>query len=87
MKVTVYTSPTCQPCKATKRKLTKEGVPFAEVDLTTDEAALAELKRSLGVEILPMPVVKVEGGAAPELWTDYRPDKLAALAIAYGAAA
>lgn len=33
--ITVYTQPSCQPCKATKRWLDKRGITFTEVDVTT----------------------------------------------------
>ena len=34
MTVTVFTKPHCPQCDATKRQLTKLGVPFETVDLT-----------------------------------------------------
>lgn len=76
MKITVYTSPTCQPCKATKRKLAREGIEFDEFDLTADDAKLAELKALFGVDVLPMPVIEVDGQVR---WAEYRPDLLTEL--------
>jgi len=70
---TVYTQPACQPCIATKRALTKRGVEFREVDLTTDPDAL-ETVRALGHTQAP---VVVSGDAH---WSGFRPDRIAALA-------
>lgn len=35
--VTVYSKPRCVQCEATKRALTKAGINYDEVDLTTNE--------------------------------------------------
>jgi glutaredoxin-like protein NrdH len=78
-KVTVYTSPTCQPCRMTKLRLTRGGVEYDEVDLTADEHAetLAALKRSMQVEgMMPMPVVAIDGVVE---WAEFRPDKIDSL--------
>lgn len=71
--VTVYTSEGCVACKATKRHLDKAGVPYTEVDVRTDLAALDRLK-AMGYLELPV----VADGA--EHWSGYRPDRVAALA-------
>ncbi|WP_454044389.1 glutaredoxin family protein [Cellulosimicrobium sp. Marseille-Q8652] len=70
--VTVYTQPHCMPCTATKRQLTRRGIPYAEVDLTTDPAALA-LVQSLGHQAAPVVI------AGDQHWSQYRPDRINAL--------
>ena len=40
MTVTVFTKPHCPQCDATKRQLTKLGVPFETVDLTQDRKSV-----------------------------------------------
>ncbi len=43
MTVTVFTKPHCPQCDATKRQLTKLGVPFETVDLTQNPSTLEQL--------------------------------------------
>ena len=45
MTVTVFTKPHCPQCDATKRQLTKLGVPFETVDLTQNPSTLEQLLR------------------------------------------
>lgn len=73
MSVTVYSSPGCQPCRATHRKLDELGIEFTPVDVSEDPEALA-LCRSLGYQQTPVVV------AGDEHWSGYRPDLLKALA-------
>lgn len=77
MEVRVYTSPLCQPCRATKRKLTAEGVPFVEIDLTEPQHAdtLADMKAAYG-DPLRMPVVEVIDMGRTYVWQEFRPDLL-----------
>lgn len=49
----VYSSPTCQPCKAAKRWLQENNIPYVEKDAME---YLDELK-SLGVKIT-LPIIK-----------------------------
>lgn len=44
MTVTVFTKPHCPQCDATKRQLTKLGVPFETVDLTQNPSTLEQLR-------------------------------------------
>ena len=44
MTVTVFTKPHCPQCDATKRQLTKLGVPFETVDLTQNPSTLEQLQ-------------------------------------------
>lgn len=73
MKVTVFTKPNCEPCKATKKWLEQKGVPFVAKDVTQDEEALAEMKR-LGYQGVPVVIVDANTN-----WYGFRPDMLAGL--------
>ena len=52
-KLTVYTQPGCAPCKASKARLDREGIPYTEIDVTTDDAAHARL-RTAGLQQAPV---------------------------------
>jgi glutaredoxin len=77
MEVRVYTSPLCQPCRATKRVLTGAGIPFVAIDLTEPQhaAKLADLKAAYG-DPLKMPVVEVIDMGSTYVWQEFRPDLL-----------
>jgi glutaredoxin len=65
-KITVYTTPTCQPCKAVIRKLEREGLEPLVVDLTHPEQVLTllDVKARLGVgpvDPIRTPIVEVGG--------------------------
>ena len=72
--VTVYTKNNCQPCRLTKRELTKVGVEFQEVNLDENPALAAELAAE---GFLSAPVVKTSEGAS---WAGFAPAKVRALA-------
>lgn len=63
--VTVYTMPSCQPCRMTKKKLDAAGTIYTEVDVTKDPAALAFVK---GLGYTGAPVVYVSTEAGDEHW-------------------
>ena len=67
---TVYTIPNCQPCKATKRDLTRRGVTYTEVDMSQDETALNYVKE-LGHQ--KAPVVVVATSTQPVHWSGFQP--------------
>ena len=71
--VVVYTLPECQPCRLTKVKLDQEGISYAVVDLSQDEAALEHIK-TLGH--LQAPVVET----ASTSWSGFQPELITALA-------
>lgn len=68
--ITVYAKPKCPQCDATKRWLTKHGIAFHSVDLTTDDEARAFVQ-SLGYSAAPV-VVTGDG----DQWAGFRPDRL-----------
>jgi glutaredoxin-like protein NrdH len=70
--VTVYSTPECTKCAATKTTMDSKGIEYIAVDLSEDEEATAYVK-SLGY--LNAPVVV----AGDEHWSGFRPDKIAKL--------
>lgn len=72
-RVTVYTKPRCPQCEATKRQLTRQGVEFDTVDITSDPAILAEIQAA---GFRQAPVVMT----ADTSWSGYRPDLIRAIA-------
>ncbi|UFU16103.1 glutaredoxin-like protein NrdH (plasmid) [Curtobacterium sp. C1] len=75
MTVTVYTKPSCVQCTATYRALDNKGIEYVVRDVSTDEAALEQVK-ALGY--LQAPVVVTD----EEHWSGFRPDKIATLPAA-----
>jgi glutaredoxin-like protein NrdH len=73
--VTVYTKPSCVQCTATYRALDNKGIEYVVRDVSTDEAALEQVK-ALGY--LQAPVVVTD----EEHWSGFRPDKIATLPAA-----
>ena len=78
MSVTVYSKPRCVQCDATKRALKKQGIAYAEVDMSQDLDALEHVK-SLGFVQAPV--------ADTDSWSGFRPDKIKGIAVAARAAA
>lgn len=72
--VTLYSTPGCAGCTASKRFLTESGVTFREIDLQEDDLAL-ELVRRLGYQRAPVVVT-----SAGEHWSGFDPGRLASLA-------
>ena len=65
--LTLYSKPGCVQCDASVRKLTKEGLEYDYVDVTTDDGALKKVK-DLGY--MQVPVMTY----GDEHWSGYRPD-------------
>lgn len=57
--VLVYTTPTCPYCHATKNFLRNLGVPFREVDVSTDPKAARDLIIKSGQ--MGVPVIDIDG--------------------------
>jgi len=70
--VNIYGKPDCLECEATRRHLNKYNVEYLEIDVSTDEEALAYVQ-SLGYAKLPVIV------AGDDHWFGFRPEKLAHL--------
>lgn len=73
--ITVYTKPSCMPCRMTKRQSSQSGVPFLERDVSADPAA-AQAVRDLGYAGVPVVTVQMEDGT--DHWHGHKPDSLAA---------
>ena len=66
MTVTVFTKPHCPQCDATKRQLTKLGVPFETVDLTQNPSTLEQLQAA-GLQQAPVVITpKTPHGSWPD---------------------
>ena len=70
MTVTVYTTTVCPRCKALKRFLTEQNVPFSEGNLEEPEAVV-ELRIN-GVFVMEAPVLQVDDSyyTSEELFVD-----------------
>lgn len=51
--VTLYTQPTCAPCRVVEARLTKAGIPFTKIDVT-QERAIADRLQSAGFNGTPV---------------------------------
>lgn len=69
MKISVYTTPGCQPCRITNKFLSEHNIAFEEFD---GRAHIDELREEGFVQF---PIIKTENDA----WSGLRPDKLKAL--------
>lgn len=78
--VRVYSKPGCGPCIATKRAFESHGVPFVEED-ATDEMNRAAFEE-LGFKSAPVVTV---GESADDMWTGFKPDRIAAIAARFKA--
>lgn len=70
--IKVYSKPDCMPCKMTKKFLTDHDVPFEEIDVEEDEAAL-ELIKFHGYYSLP---VVTTNDSFDFAWCGFRIDRL-----------
>ncbi len=77
MDVTIYSKPNCPQCEATKRKFTKEGVAFREVDVTEDKRAFMRVRDEWGYQRVP--VIEVRGEGFDVRWDGFRPDRMKAV--------
>jgi glutaredoxin-like protein NrdH len=79
--VVVYTMPSCIQCDRTKAWLTRKGVEFNEVDITTDFGGHWFVTKTLGYQQAPVVVIEDPDTADNEAsrfnWSGFRPDLLA----------
>lgn len=73
--VTVYTTPSCQQCRFTKRWLDKHGVDYDVVDLSQDTQAL-DAVREMGYGSAPVVFASPAPGVDVH-WYGFNPEKLA----------
>lgn len=78
MQITVYSKPDCTKCTATYRALDKIGAEYEVVDITEDADARDYV---MGLGHMAAPVVVVSGGPqGSQHWSDFRADRIKALA-------
>ena len=58
-KVTIYTTPTCVYCKATKAFFQEKNIQYTEKDVAIDEKARDEMVRRSGQ--MGVPVIDIDG--------------------------
>ena len=73
--VTLYTSPGCQPCKATKRWLAKNDVTYTEVDVSQSPDDLAAIKE-LVYKSAPVIIVSTGDPETEIHWQGFHPNNL-----------
>ena len=76
MIITLFTTPNCQQCNASKRKLKLLGLPHRLIDVSQSPQDLAQLK-SMGYTHAP--VTLVEAGGVRRHWYGYDPTALESL--------
>jgi mycoredoxin len=59
--VTIYTTSWCPDCKASKRFLTRSGVPFTEFDIE-EQPDTADIVRRINKGMQRVPTIVIEGG-------------------------
>ena len=74
-RITVYTQPNCQPCKATKRWLDRRGIRYQETDLTTNPVDAAAV-RALGFKEAPVVIVSNGDPETDLSWSGFDPNNL-----------
>jgi glutaredoxin len=60
MQVQVYTAAWCRDCRAAKRFLDENGIPYTEIDVDADPSASDELIRHVGKRAIPQMVIDGE---------------------------
>lgn len=78
MAVTVYTTPKCTGCRATKRELAKYNIDFDEVNLENDPESHEYVTAHLGYTAAPVVVVDSPTGTVH--WSGFRPERIQELA-------
>lgn len=59
--VTIYSTPTCAPCRVAKTRLKDAGIPHEVIDLTAEPAVLQALKDRLDVPLVNTPTFEYAG--------------------------
>jgi glutaredoxin-like YruB-family protein len=74
MTTTIYTTPTCGYCKATKEFFKNNNVEYSEVDVTTDTAAAQKIIEKSGQ--MGVPVITIENEGKEEVIVGFDQAKL-----------
>ncbi len=75
MRITVYSKPNCQPCKATMRWLDKRGIIYRTVDVTQSPDDLEAVK-ALGFQESPVVIVSSGDPELDLMWSGFDPNNL-----------
>ena len=75
MRITVYSKPHCQPCKATMRWLDKRGIIYSTVDVSQSPDDLAAVK-ALGFQESPVVIVSSGDPELDLMWSGFDPNNL-----------
>lgn len=74
--VTIYTTQTCQYCKATKAFLKEHSVPYTEIDVGSDAEKAREMIQKSGQ--MGVPVIVIGAGDDEQLIVGYDQARIAA---------
>lgn len=69
--ITVYTTPACTQCRATKRHLDKAEVAYEVIDLEQDAEAFDYVMNELGHQQAPVVVASIRG--RKRSWSGFNP--------------
>jgi glutaredoxin-like protein NrdH len=72
MSITVYTTPNCVQCNATKKHLDRRGLSFQVVDLSENPEKIEEF-RAQGLKTAPIVI------SGDKIWSGYRPAEIDAI--------
>tara|TARA_Y100000310_G_C20399471_1_gene676719 strand:+ start:550 stop:795 length:246 start_codon:yes stop_codon:yes gene_type:complete len=75
--VTIYSTPTCQYCKAAKTFFKEKGVEFTEKDAAGDQAAAQEMQKISGG--LSVPVIVIDKDGKQEVVVGFDQGKLSSI--------
>jgi glutaredoxin len=65
MTVTVYSRPSCAPCKTLKTWLARKGVSYTEINVDDNPAAVREILARTGFMVVPMTLIDNEAVSGP----------------------
>lgn len=73
--ITIYTKPSCQPCKALKRWLDSRGITYTAKDISENPADMAAI-RALGYQTVPVTIVNYGDNETELHWGGFDPNNL-----------
>ena len=73
--ITIYTTPTCGYCKATKAFLQEKNIPYTEFDVSRDQAKAKEMIERSGQ--MGVPVIVIGEGAEEQLIVGFDQPRIA----------
>lgn len=70
--ITIYTTPSCIQCIATKKEMDKYNIKYTMIDITKDEESFDKITK-MGYKQAPVVITN------DDHWSGYRPDKIKTL--------